>query len=78
MEVSSLINFTTVNKQITEKNEESKGSRTLDSTDSQGKTTDAAQTSLIPPVNQITELSSEEGNKTTTVSESSQKVDILA
>jgi hypothetical protein len=77
MEVSSLGNFTAANKQTSEKNEENKDGRTLTSAESQGMTTEEAKTSPIPPVNQTSELSGEEGNTTESASEPSRAVDIL-
>ena len=65
MEVSSLGNFASAQKQTTETNstEGSKSARLASaSSEPQGTTTEEAQTSPIPPVNQTAELSGEEGN----------------
>ena len=78
MDVSNLGNFSAAQKQTTEKNEEIKGGRTLASVESQVTTTEEAQTSLIPPVNQTNRLSSEEGNTTNRESEQNRAVDLLA
>ena len=76
MEVSNLGNVSAAHKQTTEKNVEIKD--TIVSNRSQGTSTAEAQTSPIPPINQINELSSEEGNTTNRKSESNQAVDLLA
>ena len=78
MEVSNLGSFSAAQKQTTEKNEVGKDSPNLTSVESQGTATVAAQPRPIPPVNQTTELSSEEGNITNLGSETSRAVDILA
>nr|ABZ09554.1 hypothetical protein ALOHA_HF4000APKG8D22ctg17g5 [uncultured marine crenarchaeote HF4000_APKG8D22]ABZ10246.1 hypothetical protein ALOHA_HF4000APKG10I20ctg7g27 [uncultured marine crenarchaeote HF4000_APKG10I20] len=65
MEVSSLGNFASAQKQTTETNstEGSKSARLASaSSEPQGTTTEEAQTSPIPPVHQTAELSGEEGN----------------
>ena len=78
MDVSNLGNFSAAQKQTTEKNEEIKGGRTLASVESQVTTTEEAQTSLIPPVNQTNRLSSEEGNTTNRESKTNGVIDLLA
>lgn len=78
MEVSSLGNFTAAQKQTTETNEGSKDARPSASAESQGTTTEEAQASPIPPVNQTAELSGEEGNTTASESGSGGAVDLLA
>ena len=78
MDVSNLGNFSSAQKQTTEKNEEIKDSRTVASVESQVTTTEEAQTSPIPPVNQTNELSREEGNTTNRESETNRVVDLLA
>ena len=78
MDVSNLGNFSAAQRQTTEKNEEIKDGRTLASVKSQVTTTEEAQTSPVPPVNQTNELSSEEGNTTHRESEPNRVVDLLA
>ena len=78
MDVSNLGNFSAAQKQTTEKNEEIKDGRTLASVESQVTTTEEAQTSPIPPVNQTNKLSSEEGNITNRESKTNGVIDLLA
>ena len=78
MDVLNLVNLSVAQKQTTEKNEEIKGGRTLASVESQVTTTEEAQTSPIPPVNQTNELSREEGNTANRESETNRVVDLLA
>ena len=78
MDVSNLGNFSAAQRQTTEKNEEIKDGRTLASVKSQVTTTEEAQTSLIPPVNQTNRLSSEEGNTTNRESKTNGVIDLLA
>lgn len=78
MDVLNLVNLSIAQKQTTEKNEEIKGGRTLASVESQVTTTEEAQTSLIPPVNQTNRLSSEEGNTTNRESKTNGVIDLLA
>ena len=65
MEVSSLGNFASAQKQTTETSSTA-GSKNASlasaSSEPQGTTTEEAQTSPIPPVNQTGGLSGEEGN----------------
>ena len=65
MEVSSLGNFASAQKQTTETNstEGSKSARLASaSSEPQGTTTEEAQNCPLPPVHQTAELSGEEGN----------------
>ena len=78
MDVLNLVNLSATQKQATEKNEEIKGGRTLASVESQVTTTEEAQTSPIPPVNQTNKLSSEEGNITNRESKTNGVIDLLA
>lgn len=79
MEVSSLGNFTAAQKQTTDasSSDASKSAR-AGSTEPQGTTTEEAQSSPIPPVNQSSELGGEEGNSVTQESGSGNAVDLLA
>ena len=80
MEVSSLGNFASAQKQTTETNstEGSKSARLASaSSEPQGTTTEEAQTSPIPPVHQTAELSGEEGNTVAPESGPGGAVDIL-
>jgi hypothetical protein len=80
MEVSSLGNFASAQKQTTETNstEGSKSARLASaSSEPQGTTTEEAQTSPIPPVHQTAELSGEEGNTVAPESGLSGAVDLL-
>lgn len=78
MEVSSLGNFATTQKQTAETSDDSKDARPSASTESQSTTTEEAQTSPIPPVNQTAELGGEEGNTVEAESGSGGAVDLLA
>ena len=78
MDVSNLGSFSAAQRQTIEKNEEIKDGRTLASVESQVTTTEEAQTSLIPPVNQTNRLSSEEGNTTNRESKTNGVIDLLA
>ncbi len=78
MEVSSLGNFAAAQKQTTETSEGSKDTRPAASAGSQNTTTEEAQTSPIPPVNQAAELSGQEGNTVAPESSSGAEVDLLA
>ena len=78
MDVLNLVNLSATQKQATEKNEAIKDGRTLASVESQVTTTEEAQTSPIPPVNQTNELSREEGNTANRESETNRAVDLLA
>ena len=81
MEVSSLGNFASAQKQTTEtsSNDGSKSARLSSaSSEPQGTTTEEAQTSPIPPVNQTAELSGEEGNAVASESSAGSAVDLLA
>jgi hypothetical protein len=80
MEVSSLGNFASAQKQTTETNstEGSKSARLASaSSEPQGTTTEEAQTSPIPPVHQTAELSGEEGNTVAPESGPDGAVDLL-
>ena len=80
MEVSSLGNFASAQKQTTETNstEGSKSARLASaSSEPQGTTTEEAQTSPIPPVHQTAELSGEEGNTVAPESRPGGAVDFL-
>ncbi len=80
MEVSSLGNFASAQKQTTETNstEGSKSARLASaSSEPQGSTTEEAQTSPIPPVHQTAELSGEEGNTVAPESGPGGAVDLL-
>jgi len=77
MEVPSVGNFSAAQKQTVETSEGSRDARAA-STEVQGTNTEEAQASPIPPVNQATELSSEEGNTVTSESGSGGAVDLLA
>ena len=77
MDVSTLGNFSTSQKPTAETSEGNKDARaTSTSNEAQGTSTEEAQASPIPPVNQATKLSSEEGNQVT--SDSGGAVDLLA
>ena len=78
MDVSNLGNFSTAQKLTSETSEGSKDARLASTTsnEAQGTSTEEAQASPIPPVNQATKLSSEEGNQVT--SDSGGAVDLLA
>ena len=80
MEVSSLGNFASAQKQTTETNS-TEGSKSAclasASSEPQGTTTEEAQTSPIPPVHQTAELSGEEGNTVAPESGPSGAVDLL-
>ena len=81
MEVSSLGNFASAQKQTTEtnSNDGSKSARLAStSSEPQVTTTEEAQTSPIPPVNQTAELSGEEGNAVASESSAGSAVDLLA
>ena len=81
MEVSSLGSFASAQKQTTEtnSNDGSKSARLASaSSEPQGTTTEEAQTSPIPPVNQTAELSGEEGNAVASESSAGSAVDLLA
>ena len=79
MEVSSLGNFSAAQKPTAETSEGSKDARaTTTSNESQGTSTEEAQASPIPPVNQTAELSSEEGNTVSSETGSGGAVDLLA
>jgi hypothetical protein len=81
MDVSNLGNFTTGQKQTSDTNlaEGSKSARSSATASApQETTTEGAQTSPIPPVNQASELSGEEGNSVSPESGSGQAVDLLA
>jgi len=79
MEVSSLGNFSAAQKPTAETSEGSKDARpAASSAESRGTTTEEAQTSPIPPVNQAAELSGEEGNTTAPESDTGSAVDLLA
>ena len=80
MEVSSLGNFASAQKQTTETNstEGSKSARLASaSSEPQGTTTEEVQTSPIPPVHQTAELSGEEGNTVAPESGPGGAVDLL-
>jgi len=80
MEVSSLGNFASAQKQTTEtnSNDGSKSARLASAySEPQGTTTEEAQTSPIPPVNQTAELSGEEGNAVASESSAGSAVDLL-
>ncbi len=80
MEISSLGNFASAQKQTTETNstEGSKSARLASaSSEPQGTTTEEAQTSPIPPVHQTAELSGEEGNTVAPESGPGGAVDLL-
>jgi hypothetical protein len=77
MEVPSLGNVSAAQKPVVETSEGSRDARAA-TTESQGTSTEEAQTSPIPPVNQASELSSEEGNTVTSESGSGGAVDLLA
>lgn len=80
MEVSSLGNFASSQKQTTETSsaEGSKSARLASvSTEPQGTTTEA-QTSPIPPVNQTSEVGGENGNTGSSETGSGVAVDLLA
>ena len=80
MEVPSLGNFASAQKQTTETNstEGSKSARLASaSSEPQGTTTEEAQTSPIPPVHQTAELSGEEGNTVAPESGPGGAVDLL-
>jgi hypothetical protein len=79
MEVSSLGNFSAAQKPTSEASstEGSKSAR-LASTQPQSGTTEEAQTSPIPPVNQTSALSGEEGNSVASESGAGSAVDLLA
>ena len=78
MEVSSLGNFAAAQKQTTETSEGNKDARPAASAESQGTTTEEAQNSPIPPVNQAAGLSGEEGNTVAPELSSGAEVDLLA
>ena len=79
MEVSSLGNSSAAQKPTAETSEGSKDARTAStSNEAQGTNTEEAQASPIPPVNQATELNSEEGNTVTSESGPGGAVDLLA
>ena len=79
MDVSTLGNFSAVQKPTAETSEGNKDARaTSTSNEAQGTSTEEAQASLIPPVNQAAELSREEGNKLTSESEPGGAIDLLA
>ena len=79
MEVSSLGNFSTAQKTTGENNEASKDARAAStSNEAQGTSTEGAQASSFPPVNQASKLSSEEGNTVKSESGSPGAVDLLA
>ena len=81
MEVSSLGNFASAQKQTTETNstEGSKSARLASaSSEPQGTVTEEAQTSPIPPVNQTGGLSGEEGNTVAPDSSAGTAGDLLA
>ncbi len=79
MEISSLGNFSAAQKPTAETSEGSKDARTAStSNEAKGTSTEEAQASPIPPVNQSAELSSEEGNTVTSESGSGESVDLLA
>ena len=78
MDISNLGNFRATQRQTLESNEEIKDVRTLASVKSQVTTTEEAKTSPIPPVNQINELSGEEGNTTNRELETNRVIDLLA
>jgi hypothetical protein len=79
MDVSNLGNFSVAKKLTSETSEGSKDARSAStSNEAQGTSTEEAQASPIPPVNQAAELSNEEGNKVTSKSESGGAVDLLA
>ena len=80
MEVPSLGNFASAQKQTTETSstEGSKNARLASaSNEPQGTATEEAQTSPIPPVNQTGGLSGEEGNTVTPESGFSGAIDLL-
>jgi hypothetical protein len=79
MDVSTLGNFSVTQKPSAETSEGNKDARaTSTSNESQGTSTEEAQASPIAPVNQVAELSNEEGNKVTSESKSGGAVDLLA
>ena len=79
MDVSTLGNFSAAQKPTAETSEGNKDARaTSTSNESQGTSTEEAQASPIAPVNQVAELSNEEGNKVTSESKSGGAVDLLA
>ena len=77
MEIPSVGNFSAAQKQTAETSEGSRDARAA-STEAQGTNTEEAQASPIPPVNQASELSSEEGGTVTSESGSGGAVDLLA
>ena len=79
MEVPTVGNFSAAQKPAVETSEGSKDARAAStSNEAQGTSTEEAQASPIPPVNQASELSSEEGNTVTSESGSGGAVDLLA
>lgn len=82
MDVSSLGNLSTAQKQTSEtgSTDGGKSARLASaSTQTQGTATEEAQTSPIPPVNQTAQLSGDEGNSVTPDSEAAGgAVDLLA
>jgi hypothetical protein len=79
VDISNLGNFSAAQKSTSETSEGSKDARsTSTSNEAQGTSTEEAQASLIPPVNQAAELSREEGNKLTSESEPGGAIDLLA
>lgn len=77
MEVPSLGNVSAAQKPTVEASEGSKDARAA-TTKTQGTTTEEAQASPLPPVNQASELSGEEGNTVTSESGSGGAIDLLA
>jgi hypothetical protein len=81
MEVSSLGNFASAQKQTTETSSAEGGKTARSATVSsapQDAVTEEAQTSPVPPVNQTAELSGQEGNTVTPESGGGTTVDVLA
>jgi hypothetical protein len=78
MEVPRLGNFISAQKQTTEKNEVSKDGRPSALAQHQLMAPHEAQNNLIPPVNETSKISGEEGNKAPAKSGPNRVVDLLA